>query len=721
MKKINNKGYMLVEIIIATVLSLVVAYFLMNITIKMVNLNNDYYVESVLVADKAIITKEIMDDLSSKELTGIEVFEEEGIDKFKLTFEGEEDPKVFYYDNEKIVYGNFTKKISKYLNIGDVSISSVEKKLNIGIGAHTNYSNNDYGILLVYNDPAKEVDFKGEYDVQLVVNGANTLKATITSVFGNGNVTFDVEPGTNYNAQDYEMNCINAESENLSVDKFGYDTTNQKFNVSEINSNTYCTIDFTEITNLDDSGANPPSLGNGLIPVMYYNNNWVVADYTNQNETYKWYDYNNKIWANAVLVNSTLRNELTKNSDGYYVAGQKIGDTESEGVLAFYVWIPRYKYKVWNLGRVFDSSSYSYDAYNDGIDIQFISTNENEQGTISCSYSYAASSIETSATNETCTDVIGSGYYTHPAFTFGDKELEGFWIGKFEVSSSNPKTGSNYGGGNKSSLTARILPNVGSWRYNTYVNMQTVVDNMQKSGNIYGLTTSTSELDSHILKNIEWGAVAYLTNSVYGKCNGQANGCSEVQINGYRESVTERKYNGYYTGCGPVADGDPSVYTTSCTKYTTTLGKLASTTGNIYGVYDMSGGAGDRVMGNMSANSGSYKFSSVNSGFSSSWYSTSTKKYIDAYAYGTSVDTREAFNRTILGDAIGETFLGDEYSNLYGWYEDVVWMLGDGSTYSDFWLSRGSWNGYDTDAGIYSSYHHDGAVNIADTYRIGLS
>lgn len=25
-------------------------------------------------------------------------------------------------------------------------------------------------------------------------------------------------------------------------------------------------------------------------------------------------------------------------------------------------------------------------------------------------------------------------YYTHPAFTFGDKELDGIWVGKFEMS-----------------------------------------------------------------------------------------------------------------------------------------------------------------------------------------------------------------------------------------------------------------------------------------------
>ena len=72
----NNKGYMLVEIIIASVIAFVMAYFLIDITIKLVNNNNDYYVESILLADKNIITKEIMDDINSKKLVNVELLDE---------------------------------------------------------------------------------------------------------------------------------------------------------------------------------------------------------------------------------------------------------------------------------------------------------------------------------------------------------------------------------------------------------------------------------------------------------------------------------------------------------------------------------------------------------------------------------------------------------------------------------------------------------------------
>ena len=62
--KLNNKGYMLVEIIVASVIALVMAYFLIDITIRLVNKNNDYYVESVLLTDKNLVTKEIMEDIN---------------------------------------------------------------------------------------------------------------------------------------------------------------------------------------------------------------------------------------------------------------------------------------------------------------------------------------------------------------------------------------------------------------------------------------------------------------------------------------------------------------------------------------------------------------------------------------------------------------------------------------------------------------------------------
>ena len=57
---------------------------------------------------------------------------------------------------------------------------------------------------------------------------------------------------------------------------------------------------------LDTSGANAPVLDSAMIPVYYdeSSSSWKKADEKNQDENNKWYDYNNKIWANGVTVKS---------------------------------------------------------------------------------------------------------------------------------------------------------------------------------------------------------------------------------------------------------------------------------------------------------------------------------------------------------------------------------------------------------------------------------
>ena len=52
----------------------------------------------------------------------------------------------------------------------------------------------------------------------------------------------------------------------------------------------------------------------------------------------------------------------------------------------------------------------------------------------------------------------------HPAFTFGDQELTGFWVAKFEASMAeeNLETTEN---NNVTNKTIKVLPGKESWRY----------------------------------------------------------------------------------------------------------------------------------------------------------------------------------------------------------------------------------------------------------------
>ena len=389
----------------------------------------------------------------------------------------------------------------------------------------------------------------------------------------------------------------------------------------------------------DNSGANRPELFENMVPIKYENNKWIVAD-TSQ----KWYDYNNKEWANAVVLNKGV----TKN------IGNEI--TEEE-ISLWYVWIPRYKYTIFN-------------GNNEGVTAKLINITfehgKSNTGTLQCR------TIDDGS--EMCTDNLNGGTinqistYTHPAFKFGNTELTGFWVGKFEVSGSTS--------------TITVKPNVTSLRSQTVSSFFTAIQNVKTT---YGINNA----DSHMMKNIEWGAVAYLKQSKYGL------GTTDIGIN---------NNSNYITGCGATAE---SASSTTCNKYNTTTGMLASTTGNIYGVYDMSGGAYEYVMGNMKNSSNA--FYPNGSGFKT----VPDSKYYDVYMYGEGTQTNY-HARGKLGDATKEILVRFNY-NAGGWYKDHSYFVKD--TYS--WLSRGGGHSETSSAGIfYFNGVNGGASNYYSTRAV---
>ena len=90
------------------------------------------------------------------------------------------------------------------------------------------------------------------------------------------------------------------------------------------------------------------------------------------------------------------------------------------------------------------------------------------------------------------------------------------------------------------------------------------------------------------------GAVAYLTQSVYGKNK------EEIMINNYYTSQSS-PYRMAVTG---LAGNDILVSSTtaltSVHAYDTTNGMKASTTGNVTGIYDLSGGIYEKAAGYIS-------------------------------------------------------------------------------------------------------------------------
>ena len=218
------------------------------------------------------------------------------------------------------------------------------------------------------------------------------------------------------------------------------------------------------IPNLDNSCANAPILTNNMVPVMYKEGEWAVADKNNNNSEFKWYDYSNSIWANSVIV-----------KDSKYVdVGTKVEDKD---ILAQYVWIPRYRYKLWQV-----SGTDSYDAYHKGIDIKF----ENGLNTVTGS-----------SNNE---------YLTHPAF--GDN-LKGFWISKYEIS--------------KNEETYKFVKDTEAYTKDTLENYTSIMTKLNEDYLLGAIS------ETHIVTNMEWGATTYLSHSEYGVCK-QGN-CELVDTN----------------------------------------------------------------------------------------------------------------------------------------------------------------------------------------------
>ena len=342
----------------------------------------------------------------------------------------------------------------------------------------------------------------------------------------------------------------------------------------------------------ETEGVNSPKLAKGMIPIKHNGTNWVVCEETDED----WYQYDttNKKWANVML------------SDGKYKAGQVAeGQVVQESELgSMFVWIPRYAYQI---TKGYQQGS---TATEKEISVTFLAgnTNQDKDGN---SYGKATASVNTSTAK-----------IVHPGFTLGESELTGIWVAKFEASGTDG-SGNAVGNGSSSSsnqvnepdetTTVKILPSKISWRYITIGDaQQRSMDITTTNKDVYGIDYASS----HLIKNSEWGAVAYLSYSQYGEV---------PQINGAGSFGSKNGSGWYYdlyTGAGPNAnegkETDDDRYedfasTKSTRAYDKELGKLASTTGNVTGIYDMSGGAWERVAGyldngdsNLSTYAGSY-------------------------------------------------------------------------------------------------------------------
>ena len=378
-------------------------------------------------------------------------------------------------------------------------------------------------------------------------------------------------------------------------------------------------------------------IDDNMIPVKYDDANstlehpiWTtIASREDSNNLGNWYDYDQQKWANAITVNEEALDKY-KGKNGVEV--------DNNDVLGYWVYIPRYAYEVQR--RDATDKVVAEQGDNAARDSRFIIEFE----TIDNSKKLPAQSCSEpvyESFDSTGPHLILSGvkdyrkecglnrlygnnddndttWATHPAFTFGDEELNGIWVGKYQSSVIPLDDGG---------ITTVTKPNTyvsysmmvqmgvtGDW--DMYYAAKTVgqTDPNNTSGSTEAEMSENSnklkDYTSHMVNNNEWGAILYLTSSHYGVD-------TAADVEGNMSIVSSEKdqlfgAGGFVTGCGN-GDRDNAVVDSSATmtspttatcstdnseaQYNGSDGMLASTTHNVYGIYDLTAG----VSGNLVA------------------------------------------------------------------------------------------------------------------------
>lgn len=420
-----------------------------------------------------------------------------------------------------------------------------------------------------------------------------------------------------------------------------------------------------------------PELYDGMVPVTYNDNNQTVLADTSSD----WFNYSSHKWANAVLVEDP---SVYLNDDGS-IKSDMIGK-EVSGITQYYVWIPRYKYQLFSNATNIDNLINNGNTNEQRINIEFIGIDEVNDSTKSQANGYNKGE-----------------WYVHPAFTFKNIQLSGIWVAKFEPSHttlSSSRDSNNLKCSNDVCLNAsglRILPNSEALRYNNISNQFYASRSIE---NIELFNLNSEQVDTHMMKNMEWGAIAYLTYSRYGRYINKNtcidSGC-EVMNN-----------NTYTTGCA--ANKMIAASSDSCSNFwNTSNGMKASTTGNQFGIYDMSGGSSEYIMANMMVKNSNNTYSESKSGFTEQ----PSGEYLDLYDYSqSSID----FLRGRLGDATRETLAA--YGNSSGgWYYDNTSFVSDGFP----WVRRNGAVDTSIHSGLFNFYRDTGVASNYISFRVVLN
>lgn len=416
--------------------------------------------------------------------------------------------------------------------------------------------------------------------------------------------------------------------------------------------------------NSANSGTGIVETDSNMIPVKYVGNNsspiWAKADITNNGND--WFNYDDKLWANAVTV--------TAETLEYYTAAGVDTIVDEADVLGYWVYIPRYAYEIARLSP-WHKPAATQTPYN----IRF-ETNTSPKKTPyvgidnSTTYTYGETCLTAPTSQVSASSTGGPDYLTqcgvdrtyptsapydrstwgtHPAFSLdknsdGDfdddgEELNGFWVGKYELGSDtqcrNQATITDICGygiildgttgrevyikAAKAPMTTKYLGALFTQILNLSTNPVGITGGHQTVGqgegiNIMNLSDSAQ---TSMINTRMWGAATYLSTSNYGigdeVCctnnrkvfnNTYYNSAASANVTDTSSTPTHPSTSFYFmTGMGPNVSQSEATYGTVANAYFTVIGVEASTTGNATGIFDMAGGVDEYISASYSTTS----------------------------------------------------------------------------------------------------------------------
>ena len=496
----------------------------------------------------------------------------------------------------------------------------------------------------------------------------------------------------------------------------------------------------TEGAYSEEKGVNTPKLASGMTKVMFQlpegnNEGKIIKSGESEFDENNWYNYEEAKWANTMTKDGSM-----------------------------WVWIPRYAYKINSTDK--------------SVDVKFLigTTDQyyDDEGNIQTAKRATSADEEVDTTTD---------YYVHPAFTNEssinyanggwDSELTGIWVAKFEAGYASGNNNAevkastvNYtqtksyvraveaGTDNDSSQTARNwldgiygsattsikYPTFQGLTYSmNYINindMYNISRALTEEGNIYGFNSTTT--DSHLMKNSEWGAVAYLGQSKYG-LNKEEVYINNISLNSGNRQRTEEAgksgvdsvyaVTGVTTGTTNAGEKQTTIEningitgnTASDGVYTwkQTTGQKASSTGNMYGIFDLSGGTWERTAGYVANGNGNLKTYGASLAYQDNTLKTTSTKYVTVYPENEgdsgNIDTEGknnyAVNTKIFGDAIRETSTAGAGSS--SWNGDYSCFPALNNPFSirfgNLWYTSG--------AGLFAFHRSDGNSSYLSGFR----